>query len=49
MRDRHLLGRFLMIAILAGCSATSDGGEPRMLTVLTRSGPLEGIEDDGVF
>jgi para-nitrobenzyl esterase len=49
MIHRHLLGCFLVVAVLGACSTTSESTEPRGLTVQTLSGPVEGLEDDGVF
>jgi para-nitrobenzyl esterase len=50
MRLRFVLGFALLAATLAGCG--NGGGSttaPRGLIVATASGPVQGLEDDGVF
>ncbi len=57
MRRRSILGCALLVAALAGCGSSSGSGAggsggasgDRGLVVETRSGPVEGYEDDGVF
>ena len=48
MHHRRLFGCLLLVVVFGGCSASGDGN-PRALAVMTQWGPVEGIEDDGVF
>lgn len=49
MNHRFLLGCLLLFGTLAGCSTDADGSEPRTLAVQTQWGPVEGVDDEGVF
>ena len=49
MNHRHLLRCLVLTTVLTGCSAESENDQPRTLAVQTRLGPVEGVEDDGVF
>ena len=50
MRRQFVLGCVLLAATLVGCTdSTSSATSPRGLVVVTGSGPVEGLEDDGVF
>ena len=49
MNHRHLLRCLVLTTVLTGCSAESENDEPRTLAVQTQLGPVEGVEDDGVF
>jgi len=50
MRRQFVLGCVLLASTLVGCSeSTSSATSPRGLVVVTGSGPVEGLEDDGVF
>ena len=49
MNHRHLLRCLVLTTVLTGCSAESENDQPRTLAVQTQLGPVEGVEDDGVF
>jgi para-nitrobenzyl esterase len=50
MRQQLVLGFVFLAAALAGCGTSSGSAtSPRGLAVDTASGPVEGLEDDGVF
>ena len=50
MSQRFVLGCVLLASTLIGCGdSSSSATTPRGLVVETASGPVEGLEDDGVF
>jgi len=50
MSQRFVLGCVLLASTLIGCGdGSSSATTPRGLVVETASGPVEGLEDDGVF
>ena len=49
MTDRRNLAFVLLLAAIIGCDATGSSEASRTLTVETQWGPVEGVEDAGVF
>ena len=49
MRPLFVIGLVLVVASLVGCNNSSSVSVPRGLVVQTESGPVQGLQDDGVF
>jgi len=49
MIDRRLLAHLFLAVVIVGCDGTGSGEASRTLTVETQWGPVQGVEDEGVF